>query len=87
MSRYATKENACQAICHMHGADVQGYTVKCGWGRDESGNTGNNGSNYAGGMNKLNYNNNQYDSVNEICAIMVRLNIFFSILKIRMDHQ
>jgi len=61
--RYATKENACQAICHIHGSDVHGYTVKCGWGRDESTNTGNNVSNYGSGTNNQNYNNNQYDSV------------------------
>ena len=43
---------------------MHGYTVKCGWGRDESMNTGNNMSNYGGGMNNQNYNNNnQYDSV------------------------
>lgn len=64
--RYATKENACQAICHIHGADVHGYTIKCGWGRDESNNTGSNVPNYGGGMNNPNYNNNRYDSVKEI---------------------
>ncbi|CAF3893627.1 unnamed protein product [Rotaria sp. Silwood1] len=61
--RFATKENACQSICHLHGSDVHGYTVKCGWGRDESNNTGNNVSNYGSGMNNQNYKNNQYDSV------------------------
>ncbi len=61
---YATKENACQAICHIHGSDIHGYTVKCGWGRDESTNTGNNAPNYgSGGMSNQNYNNNQFDSV------------------------
>ncbi|CAF1182180.1 unnamed protein product [Rotaria sordida] len=63
--RYATKENACQAICHIHGSDVHGYTVKCGWGRDESSNTANNVSNYGSGMNNQNYKNNQYDSYSQ----------------------
>lgn len=63
MIRFAKKENACQAICHIHGSDMRGHTVKCGWGRDESTNSGNNASNYGGMMNKQNYINNQYDSV------------------------
>ncbi|CAF1162310.1 unnamed protein product [Rotaria sp. Silwood1] len=63
--RFATKENACQSICHLHGSDVHGYTVKCGWGRDESNNTGNNVSNYGSGMNNQNYKNNQYDSYSQ----------------------
>ncbi|CAF2113994.1 unnamed protein product [Rotaria magnacalcarata] len=53
--RFAKKDNACQAICHIHGSNVHGYAVKCGWGRDESTNTSNNVSNYGGSMN------NQYD--------------------------
>ena len=57
LHRYATKESACQAICHIHGAEIHGYTVKCGWGRDESTSAGNN--------SMPNYNNNQYDSVRD----------------------
>ncbi|CAF3584532.1 unnamed protein product [Rotaria socialis] len=57
--RFAKKDNACQAICHIHGSNVHGHTVKCGWGRDESANTSNNVSNYSGSMN------NQYDSCSQ----------------------
>ncbi|UJR22098.1 hypothetical protein I4U23_025164 [Adineta vaga] len=60
--RYANKDSACHAICHIHGSDIYGFTVKCGWGRDEPMSSGNNAPNYGGGMNNLNYNNNQYDS-------------------------
>ncbi|CAF1207522.1 unnamed protein product [Adineta steineri] len=64
--RYATKDSACQAICHIHGSDIHGYTVKCGWGRDEPTNTGNNPSSYGSTMNNQNYNNNnQYDSYSQ----------------------
>jgi hypothetical protein len=62
--RFATKDSACQAICHIHGSDFHGYTVKCGWGRDESSTDRNTSSNYGHmGMNNQNYSNNQYDSV------------------------
>ncbi|CAF4653874.1 unnamed protein product, partial [Rotaria sp. Silwood2] len=61
--RYATKDNACKAICHLHGSDVHGFTVKCGWGRDETNTTANNVANYGSGTNNQKYNNNQYDSV------------------------
>lgn len=61
--RYSTKENACQAICHVYGSDVNGHSVKCGWGRDESINNTNPMSTYGNTMNNQNYNNNnQYDS-------------------------
>lgn len=71
-NRFATKDNACQAICHIHGSEVNGYIAKCGWGRDESTNSGNNNnqstfsssSGGGGGMSSQSYNNNnQYDSV------------------------
>ena len=64
--RYATKESACQAICHIHGSDIHGYTVKCGWGRDDSINTGNNLLNYGSDINNRSFHQNQYNSVNKI---------------------
>ncbi|CAF4192113.1 unnamed protein product [Rotaria sp. Silwood2] len=63
--RYATKDNACKAICHLHGSDVHGFTVKCGWGRDETNTTANNVANYGSGTNNQKYNNNQYDSYSQ----------------------
>lgn len=57
-NRFASKESACQAICHLHGTEVQGQTVKCSWGRDEQVNDHNNRAIY--GNDNM---NNQYDSV------------------------
>ena len=58
--RFGSKESACQAICQLHGAEVQGQTIKCSWGRDEQVNDHNNGGGYGNGnMN----NHHQYDSV------------------------
>lgn len=63
-NRFTTKESACQAICHLHGSEMQGQIVKCSWGRDESINERNNTIGYGNSnMNNQNYNNNQYDSV------------------------
>ncbi|CAF3662191.1 unnamed protein product [Rotaria socialis] len=57
--RFSSKESACQAICHIHGSEIHGYTTKCGWGRDESTNDRNN-TPYHGNNNMS--NQNQYDS-------------------------
>lgn len=65
--RFSSKESACQAICHLHGSEMQGQIIKCSWGRDESINERSNTTNYGNNnnnMNNQNYNNNnQYDSV------------------------
>ncbi len=65
--RFASKESACQAICHLHGSEIQGQIVKCSWGRDEQINVQNSGTTYGNNnMNNQNYtnnNNNQYSSV------------------------
>lgn len=63
-NRFSSKESACQAICCLHGSECHGYTIKCGWGREESMNDRNNAAQY-GNNNASNqfYNRNQYDSV------------------------
>lgn len=63
-NRFATKESACQAICHLHATEVQGQTIRCSWGRDDSIKDRNNVTNYGNGnKNNQKYNNNEYDSV------------------------
>jgi len=32
--RFSSKENACQAICHVHGLEIHGFTTRCDWGRE-----------------------------------------------------
>ena len=54
-NRFSSKESACQAICHVHGSEIQGQIVKCSWGRDEAINDQNIRTSYP--------NDNQYDSV------------------------
>jgi len=66
--RFSSKESACQAICHLHGSEIQGQLIRCSWGRDESINERNNVAGYGNGnyMNNQNYNNNnQYDSYSQ----------------------
>ncbi|CAF3725053.1 unnamed protein product [Rotaria sordida] len=64
--RFSSKESACQAICHLHGSEIHGFTTKCGWGRDESINDRNNVSNFGNSnMNNQSYNKNQYDSYSQ----------------------
>ncbi len=61
---FASKESACQAICRLHGSEIQGQLIRCSWGRDESINDRNNATGYGNGnTNNQKYNNNQYDSV------------------------
>jgi hypothetical protein len=89
-NRFTSKESACQAICHLHGSEVQGQTIKCSWGRDEQINDQNNGAAYGNGnMNNQNYNNNnQYDSVCLKKKRKMNLFIRFSILRIHTTvHQ
>jgi len=64
-NRFATKESACKAICHLHGTKIQGRTIRCSWGRDDSINDRYNITNYGNGNmnNQKNNNNNQYHSV------------------------
>ena len=35
--RFASKEAATNAIVAMHGADVNGYSAKCSWGKEANG--------------------------------------------------
>ena len=39
--RFDNKESACSAIVAMHGTDVDGQSVKCSWGKENPGSTGN----------------------------------------------
>jgi hypothetical protein len=32
--RFSSKENACQAICHVHGLRIHGCKTRCDWGRE-----------------------------------------------------
>jgi hypothetical protein len=63
LNRFSSKESACQAICNLHGLEVQGQTVKCSWGRDEQLNDHNNEEAYGNSNQNYYNNNNQYDSV------------------------
>lgn len=53
--RFVTKEAACNAICGVHGVEINGGVAKCSWGKeniDISGSTTQTGvSNMGGGMN------------------------------------
>ncbi|CAF1019698.1 unnamed protein product [Didymodactylos carnosus] len=49
--KFFSKDSACQAICNVHGMDVNGYVAKCGWGRDD------------GSMGGLGGNNSQDSSL------------------------
>ncbi|CAF1279111.1 unnamed protein product [Didymodactylos carnosus] len=47
--KFFSKDSACQAICNVHGMDINGYTAKCGWGRDDGsmGPAGNNSQDFS----------------------------------------
>lgn len=79
-NRFALKESACQAICHLHGSEIQGQLIRCSWGRDESINERNNATGYGNGnMNNQKYNN-QYDSVCMNKKIPINLLVFILLI-------
>ncbi len=66
--RFATKEAACNAICGVHGMEVNGGIAKCSWGKENIDITPSSGPSMGSSLYGSSSGNSAIQNVNSLAA-------------------